>query len=160
MNVAAESDMGCSGGKAARSFHGASHVGPAARIARFRVHVESVTFMMFEGQAGEEASLACPEFAARPFDCDLGKLVHMLARGADGTVVIAQHGDSTLVDQFYDGSHHPFRVGTIADVVAEQDDAFRAVRARLSQASFKSLPVGVNIGEKGDQHALTPVTEP
>ena len=54
---------------------------------------------MRERQVGEELPLRGAEFAARPFDDDLGFDVHLLARIGDGAVVIAEDGDGALVDQ-------------------------------------------------------------
>ena len=72
-------------------------------------------------------------------------------------IVVAKHSGCALVDKFHDFRQTPIRIGTIADVIAEQHEAFSTVPIRLRETGLEGLPVGVDIGEKRYQHNETPV---
>ena len=66
---------------------------------------------------------------------------------ADGVVMVAAHGDGAVIDEVHHGLDRPFRIGAIADDVAEADDPLRAARARRIEAGAERLPVGMDIGK-------------
>ena len=109
--------------------------------------VKAIVLNHCEWQAGEELPFRSAQFAARPFDYDPCFQVHLFTRLADRAVVIAEHGDGALVDQFHDGRHRPFGIGAIADIVTEQHDTLRALVACLRETRAERLPVSVNIRE-------------
>ena len=111
------------------------------------MHIEPLAVDMRERQGGQKLPLGGAEFPARPLDDYLGLEVELFARIADGAVVIAEDGDSALLDQIHDGRHRPIGIGAVADIVAEQHDALRALFACLRETGAERLPVGVNIRE-------------
>src|SRR6201987_1195509 len=69
-------------------------------------------------------------------------------------VVIAAHGERAFVDEIHHRLDRPFRISAIADVVAEADDAVRAMRLGKIEAGAEGLPIGVNVRKKCQQHAF------
>jgi len=43
-------------------------------------------------------------------------------------------------------------VGAVADIVAEEDEALHMHPPRVVEAGVERLPIGVDVGEKGNQH--------
>ena len=60
------------------------------------------------------------------------------------------------VDQVHHRIDRPFRIGAIADDIAEADDPLRAARTRRVEARAKRLPVGMDIRKDRQQHAFLP----
>ena len=59
-------------------------------------------------------------------------------------IVVADHGDGAVIDQLHPtGIDRPFRIGAIADDIAEADDPLRAAGAREIETHAERLPVGV-----------------
>ena len=125
------------------------------RLARVGVDVEPVFVGRGQWQAGEKIPRRPPELAARPFDRDHGLDVHGLVWVGDGAVMVALHGDSAVADEAHHRLDGPLWIGAIADIVAEQNEALRAARARVVEAGPEGLAVGVDIGKQGDQHDLS-----
>ena len=72
-------------------------------------------------------------------------------------IVVADHGDGAVIDQAHHGIDRPFRIGAIADDIAEADDALRAAGPREIEARAERLPVGMDIGKDGKPHAFLPI---
>jgi hypothetical protein len=53
-------------------------------------------------------------------------------------VVVAAHGDRAALDEVHHGLNRPFRIGAIADVVAEADDPVRACAAPPSRQALNA----------------------
>ena len=68
--------------------------------------------------------------------------------------MVAAHRDGAVLDQAHHGLDRPFRIGAVADDIAEADDPFRAPRAREIEAGGKRLPVGMDIRKESQQHAF------
>ncbi len=62
------------------------------------------------------------------------------------------HGDGAVLDQAHHGIDRPFRIGAIADDIAEADDPLRAAGPREIEARAERLPVGMDIGKDGQPH--------
>ncbi len=120
------------------------------------MHIEAIVFAPGQRQRGEKTPLRHAQPAARPLDRGLRRGVHGLRWGADGVIVVADHGDGAVFDQTHHGIDRPFRIGAIADDVAEADDAFRAAGAREFEARAERLPVGMNIRKDGKPHVFPP----
>ena len=120
------------------------------------MHVEAIVFAPGQRQICQKPPLRRAEPAARPFDRGLGLGVHGLRRGADRVIVVADHGDGAVIDQAHHGIDRPFRIGAIADDIAEADDPLRAAGARDIETRAERLPVGVDIGKDGQPHASSP----
>jgi hypothetical protein len=116
------------------------------------VNVKAIVVLQRQRQFREKAPLNRAESAAAPLDRGLGFGIHGFRGGADGGVVIAAHGQGAILDEAHHRLDGPFRIGAVSDVVAEADDALRAVRPRVIEARAKSLPVGMDIREKRQQH--------
>ena len=126
---------------------------PALGLRGFRVHEQTVAVLDEHRQLGKKPALRDVEPSARPFDRDLGLIVHGLGRGVHRLVVIAADGDGALGDQPHRGIHDPFRIGTIADEIAKHDEPLRALGAGRLQACLERLPVAVDIREDSEKHA-------
>ena len=74
--------------------------------------------------------------------------------GADSVVVVAEHGQSSALDQAHHRIDRPFRIGAIADIIAEADHPLGAPRPREVKAGAERLPVGMDVGEKSQPHAF------
>ena len=67
--------------------------------------------------------------------------------------MVADHGNGAIIDEAHHGIDRPFRIGAIADDIAEADDPLRTAGAREIEARTERLPVGVDIGKDGQPHA-------
>ena len=118
------------------------------------MNVEAIVLLPRQRQFRQKAPLRRAEPAAGPFDRGLGFGVHGLGMGADGVVVVAAHGDGAAIDEIHHRIDRPFRIGAIADIVAEANDPFRAARPRRVEARGERLPVGMDIRKDSQQHAF------
>jgi hypothetical protein len=82
--------------------------------------------------------------------------IHRLSCGADGVVMVAAHRDRAGVDEAHHGIDGPFRIGAIANEIAEENHPIRAPRARIVEAPAKRLLVGMDIREDSQQHFFPP----
>jgi hypothetical protein len=64
-------------------------------------------------------------------------------------IVVADHGDGAVIDQAHHRIDRPFRIGAIADDIAEADDPLRPAGAREIKARAERLPIGMDIGKDG-----------
>jgi hypothetical protein len=108
-----------------------AHIVPSRRMRGLGVHVEAVVFLPRQRQPGEKTPLRGAEPAARPLDRGLRHGVHAFRRGADRVIVVADHRNGAVIDQAHHRIDCPFRIGAIADDIAEADDPLRpAARAQ------------------------------
>ena len=152
VNVAAERYLRACRLDAARGIRCRRDVAETFRAACLCVHVKAVLLGRGQRQAGEEVARRLAEFAPRPLDRDSRLDIHAFARLGHGVVVIAADRAGAVCDQRHGRRHGPFRIGAVADVIAEQNEAPRASGARVVKAGGKGLTVGVDVGEQGDQH--------
>ena len=66
----------------------------------------------------------------------------------------ARHG--AVVDEVHHGIDRPFRIGAVADDVAETDDPLRSARPRGVEARAERLPVGMDVRKDSKPHAFLP----
>ena len=83
------------------------------------MHVEPIVSSPGQRQLRQKTPLRHAEPAARPLDRGLRFDVHGLRRGADGVIVVAEHGDGAVIDQVHHGIDRPFRIGAVANDIAE-----------------------------------------
>ena len=69
---------------------------------------------------------------------------------------LPMHGDGAVIDQAHHRIDRPFRIGAIADDIAEADDPLRPARPREIEARAERLPVGMDIGKDGQPHTFLP----
>ena len=156
MDVAAECELGVRRHDAARGIPCILDIAPSRGIAGFGMNVEAIVLLQRQRQLRQKTPLGRAQPAARPLDRGLGFGIHRFRRGADGIVVVAAHRHGAALDQIHHCLDRPFRIGAIADVIAEENHALGAMRPRQIEARGKSLPVGMDIGEDGQQHAYPP----
>ena len=65
--------------------------------------------------------------------------------------------DGAVLDQAHHGIDRPFRIGAVADDIAEADDPLRTTRPRDIEARAERLPVGMNVRKDGKPHDLLPI---
>ena len=129
---------------------------PARRVRGFGVHVEAIVFLPRQRQLRQKTPLRGAEPAARPLDRGLGCGIHGPGQGADGVIVIADHGDGAVIDQAHHGIDRPLRIGAVAYDIAEADDALRAARPCDIEARAERLPVGMDVRKDGKPHVFLP----
>ena len=71
-------------------------------------------------------------------------------------IVVADDGHGAVIDQAHHRIDRPFRIGAIADDIAEADDPLRTAGAREIEARAERLPVGMDIGKDGQPHISSP----
>ena len=71
-------------------------------------------------------------------------------------IVVTHDGNGAVRNKVHHRIDRPFRIGAIADDIAEADDPLRTTGAREIEARGKRLPVGVDIGKDGQPHASSP----
>ncbi len=120
------------------------------------MHVEAIVLLPCQRQFCQKAPLRRAEPAARPLDRSLGLGVHGLRRGADSVVVITHKGNGAVRHEVHHRIDRPFRIGAVADDIAEADDPLRPAGAREIKARAERLPVGMDIGKDGQPHASPP----
>ena len=54
----------------------------------------------------------------------------------------------------------PGRIGAVADIVAEKDEAVDLEQARMGKAGRERLAVAVDVGEDGDEHGGSTTPKP
>jgi hypothetical protein len=64
-------------------------------------------------------------------------------------IMVADDGKRTIIHKSHHGIDRPFRIGAIADDIAEADQPLGAPRTRGIKAGAERLPVGVDIGKDG-----------
>ena len=128
------------------------HIVPSSGVRCFGMHVQAIVFLPRQRQLRQKTPLRGAEPAARPFDRRLRRGVHALGRGTDGVVVVTDDGDGAVLDQAHHGIDRPFRIGAIADDIAEADDPLRTMRPREIEAGAERLPVGMDIRKDGKPH--------
>jgi len=113
------------------------------------------TLFLFEHkwQPGKKLPLPSVKLTACPLYDDLSFDVEVCPRVADRTVMVPQHGDRPLLDQLHDGRHDPAGVGTVAHIIAEQDNPLRSLVACLSKAGAERLPICVYVRKEGYAHS-------
>src|SRR6185312_4225035 len=148
--------MGIGGGDAARGIRRVAQIMPSRGVRGFGMHVKTIVLAERQRQLREKAPLRRAEPAARPLDRGLRHRIHAFRRGADGMVVVADHGDGAVVDQAHHGIDRPFRIGAVAHDVAEADDPLGTLGARSIQTRAERLPVGVDIGKDRQPHMSSP----
>ena len=139
---------------ALRGIRGVEHVIPVLRRAGVGVHEQRIARPLLERQVIEKMALLGAKLAAGPFDRNLRFEIHAHVVMTDGAIVIADQCDRAVADQLTYLVDHPFRVGAIANVVAEQHELLRAPDARGRKASFKGLPVGMDVRKNRCQHVV------
>src|SRR5262249_15938030 len=77
---------------------------------------------------------------------------------SDRLVVVAAHRDRALPDQLHHGIDRPFGIAAVTHEIAEQDHPLHTAGARRLEASLERLPVGMDVGEQGQQHAIPPAS--
>src|SRR6476660_9875724 len=71
-------------------------------------------------------------------------------------IVVTDHGDGAVIDQVHHRIDRPFRIGAIADDIAEADEPLRTAGAREIETRAERLPVGMDIGKDGQPHISSP----
>ena len=84
-----------------------------------------------------------------------GNRVHVGGANGNRSVMIPGEGDCAALDLAHDGINGESGVSAITDIVTHKDEAADAGAARVIEAGFKGLPIGVNVGEQSDPHGLT-----
>ena len=70
--------------------------------------------------------------------------------------MIASYGHRSLVDEVHDCHYCPLGIGTVADIIAEEDCSLGTESTGLGETSGKRLPISVNIGENRNKHESNP----
>ena len=95
--------------------------------------------------------LAGPKLRARPGDRGERVAIENVVWAAQrGGIVIAKDDDGTIRRIALDQLEHGDRIGTVADVIAEERIAGRAQRVSMSEAGRDRLEVAVDIGEQSE----------
>jgi hypothetical protein len=133
------------------------NVFPARRIVGAGVHEAGIAVALDQRQRGQERQLRGVEPAARPFDRLARFRVHGGAYCArHGVVVVALHRHRAARHVVHHRTHHPARVGAIADQVAGKGVLVDALPRGMGQAGFQRLAIGVQIGQVGQAHGVQP----
>ncbi len=148
--------MGIGGRDAARGVRRIAHIVPSRRMRGFGMHIEAIVVLPRQRQLRQKPPLRGAEPAARPLDRGRGHGIHAFCRGTDGVIVVADHGNGAVIDQAHHGIDRPFRIGAIADDIAEADDPLGPAGAREIKARAERLPVGMDIGKDGQPHISSP----
>jgi hypothetical protein len=107
-----------------------------------------------QGQTPQEFQLTGLELHERPVECRLGIGVQMARKaGTAQGVMIAQNRDGLSgVHQRHAAVQHRFRVGAVADQVAQQHEPRRAVGACMREDSLEGFDIAVDIGNQRVAH--------
>ncbi len=124
------------------------------------MNIEPVVFAQLPREIGEERLHRPAQPAARPVDGARGVLVHAQVKPRDRLVVIAHDDPGPLRHLIHDPPHHPFRLGAIADEVAEIDDAVDAQRPDLAETRLERQVAAVAVADERDQHGDTSRPDP
>ncbi len=90
------------------------------------------------------------EFTARPIDDSARGLMHAIARRANRSIVVAEHGNCSVCGELHDLRNRPCRVRAVAREVAKQRIALRAPLPGVLKACTKRLPVRVHVCQQGN----------
>ena len=66
--------------------------------------------------------------------------------------MVAHHRHRTIVDELAHPVDDPSGVGTVADEVAEEGVALRALLCRMCEHRLDRFAVGVQVGDEGELH--------
>jgi hypothetical protein len=110
---------------------------------------------MGQGKVGEEPPLLHAELIAGPADRLPGHAVHVLVGAVDGRIVIAEKRHGTLVHEPPDRIDHPGRIGPVADIIAQKNQAVGMKQACVGEAGRQGLAVAVDVRENGDEHEVS-----
>ena len=113
--------------------------------------------------ANRQAFTACLEAARAKGAERIVCLGDIVGYGADpewavDTVMgLVDDGDRAVLDKSHHGIDRPFRIGAVADDIAEADDPLRTTRPRDIEARAERLPVGMNVRKDGKPHVFLPI---
>ena len=157
MDVSAERDMGIGRRDAARGVRACLDVAPSRRVRGFGMHVEAI--VVLRASAAVPPEIAAAARSSRP-------RVHSIAAWASAFMVsegvpialswLPRTAMAPCLDEAHHGLDRPFRIGAVADDIAEADDPLRAARPRGLEARAERLPVGMDIGKDGQPHISSP----
>ena len=157
--MATEGDSSVAAGEMAAGIVGIEHVMPGGRSVGAGMDIETVVVGDLHGEVAQEGAVLGGELVAGPFDGDARTGVHRLAALEDRVVMVAAQGGGAGGDEVAQPSDAPFGIGAIADDVAEQDEAVRAIAGHGVEAGLEGFAVGVDVGQKRDQHGcISPPT--
>ena len=71
---------------------------------------------------------------------------------ADCTVMIASYGHRSFVYKVHDCHYCPLGIGTVADIITEEDCSLGTKSTGLGETRGKRLPISVNICEYRNKH--------
>ncbi len=98
--------------------------------------VKSAVFRDARGQRREKPAGRGIELAAGPRHRDARGDVEVFVGIGDGVIVIAENGDTATRDMGHDRLHGPDRVGSVTDMVPEEDEVPGAAGCGMREAGF------------------------
>mmetsp|Transcript_10601 Transcript_10601/g.43300 ORF Transcript_10601/g.43300 Transcript_10601/m.43300 type:complete len:229 (-) Transcript_10601:647-1333(-) len=155
VHMAADLDARRVGMQALDRFRPALHIVPAGRVEGIGMHEQDLAGFAvgLQRQLGQKAQLGRVELGAGPVDNGACVGVHgRRAAGGDRLIMVAAHHHTPLRRQGHGLRHDIGRVGTVADEVAQQRKAGRALSARIGQHRLESMAVGMDVGDQGPAH--------
>jgi hypothetical protein len=118
------------------------------------MHVEAIFVGYGQRQIFQKLTLMCSKLVPGPLNRSLRLRVHGVARIGKRIVVIAANGYRALVDQIHDSGDTPFRIGAVADIIAEQNGRRGAAVVGVRQTGGKGFAIGVDIGKNRNPHGF------
>jgi hypothetical protein len=100
-----------------------------------------------ERQLRQEGALRGIEAGSGPRDCLGGDRIHSAGAARYGGVVIAKQRDRASLDLAHDRIDGKAGIGTVANVIAEKNEAPDTGTTRVIKARLKRLAIGVDIAE-------------
>jgi hypothetical protein len=118
------------------------------------MHVETIFVGCGQRQIFQKLTLLRSKLFASPIDRSLRLRVHGVARVVKRIVMIAANGYGAAVDQIHDSGDGPFRIGAVADIVAEQNGRRGAAVMGMRQTGGKGFAIGMDIGKNRNPHGF------
>ena len=116
------------------------------------MHKQALTLFEQQRKLLQECGLRRIKPRPRPVDGCAGECVHAFGWSCNSFVVVAEERDGAVLDHADDSVHDVGWVGSVADVVAEEDKAFGPHGARVSETGVERLPVAVDVAEQRNEH--------